>query len=107
MALPMIAAELIKIAVAKGVGSLCGSSTKENEDIADVIIKETITPVQDAIFEGTKAKPWYKSTRNVGGWVTIILLMFNKKLGLDLSMVEITAITGLMGLLIGAKTLKN
>ena len=65
-----------------------------------------VTKVMTQAVKMAEKAPW-KSTRNLGGWITIILLMFNRKIGLDLSIEEVYSIAGLMGLLIGAKTIKG
>ncbi len=49
-------------------------------------------------------KPFWKSKRFIIGAVTSILLMLNKRLGLDLGMEEITAITGLVSVYIASKS---
>ena len=99
--------QLIPVLLETVAAKLLNTALSGDDDKKKEVIKEAIAPIHEAIAEAVKTKPWYKSSRNLGGWATIILLMFNKKIGLDLSMEEIIAITGLMGLLIGAKTVKN
>jgi len=80
---------------------LLKTALSDDKDENDKVVEEVIGKAVKL-----SEKPWWKSSRNIATYITIILLMFNRKLGLDLSMEEVMAITGLIGLLIGAKTIK-
>lgn len=49
-------------------------------------------------------KPFFQSKRLFVASITVIILMFNRKLGLDLGMEEITAISSLAGIYVASKS---
>ena len=69
--------------------------------------KEDEKKVIEVIGEAAKLikeKPFYLSKRFIAAAVTTILLMLNKKLGLNLGIEEITAITGLVSVYVASKS---
>lgn len=63
-----------------------------------------VTEVLNGVKKMAIDKPFYLSKRFIGTAITTILLMFNNKLGLNLGLEEIIAITTLVGVYVGGKS---
>jgi len=75
--------------------SLSGDKKQDEQ-----VVNEVLGKVKKAVAE----KPFYQSKRAIGTSITIVLLMFNKKLGLDLDLATVTAITTLVSAYVASKS---